>query len=418
MNSIKTILIIATLDTKGQETLFMKKIIEEKGLKSLVMDVGIVGEPYFTPDITAHEVAEAASRTLPQLIAMKDESSAMGEMGIGAENLALELFRKGEFDGVMSLGGTMGAAVGLRVFRRLPIGMTKGLVSTVALSHFVTPLNVGTDLIMFQLIADPWGLNRLVKRDLTKAALAMACAVQGDEELSEKDAPLIAMTTLGGSWLKYAPAVKECLEREGYEVAVFHSPSMQGALMERLIDAGTVSGLLDLCPQEVMTEYCKGLLCSPGRMEAAARTGIPQIVGPGGIGFFPYGSLDELPERLEGRIMKSHNEIASGIQASVEEIVDVAKIMARKLNRSHGPVTVVIPEKGFFVYDNFDQPLNNPDGREAFIETLQENLIPEIEFIRMDCHINDPEYAEKVSDIAVKLFRKRDKEGSDGRQDI
>lgn len=257
MNSIKTILIIATLDTKGQETLFVKKIIEERGLKSLVMDVGIVGEPYFTPDIPAHKVAEAASRTLPQLVAMKDESRAMGEMGIGAENMSSDLFRNGDFDGVMSLGGTMGTAVALRVFRRLPVGVTKGLVSTVALSYFVTPQNVGTDLIMFQLTADLWGLNRLVRRDLTKAALAMACAVQGDEEICEKDAPLIAMTTLGGSWLKYAPAVKERLEREGYEVAVFHSPSMQGALMERLIETGTVSGLLDLCPQEVLTEHCK-----------------------------------------------------------------------------------------------------------------------------------------------------------------
>lgn len=406
MNSIKTILIIATLDTKGQETLFVKKIIEEKGLKSLVMDVGILGNPYFTPNIPAHRVAEAASRTLPQLIAMKDESRAMGEMGIGAENMALDLFRNGGFDAVMSLGGTMGTAVALRVFRRLPIGMTKGLVSTVALSYFVTPQNVGTDLIMFQLTADPWGLNRLVKRDLTKAALAMACAVQGDEEICEKDAPLIAMTTLGGSWLKYATPLKERLEREGYEVAVFHSPSMQGALMERLIETGTVSGLLDLCPQEVLTEHCKGLISSPGRMEAAARTGIPQIVGPGGIGFFPWGSLDALPERFKGRLAKSHNEIASGIQASVEEMIDVAKIMAQKLNRSHGPVVVVIPEQGFFVYDSQGQPLYYPDGRKAFIDTLQENLRPEIEFIRMNCHINDPEYAEKVSDIALKIFKK------------
>jgi uncharacterized protein (UPF0261 family) len=410
MNAIKTILIISSLDTKGQETLFVKKIIEERGLKTLVMDVGIVGEPYFRPHIPAHKVAEAASRTLPQLVAMKDESKAMGEMAKGAENMTFNLFRNGDFDGVMSLGGTMGTAVALRVFKRLPVGVIKGLVSTVAISHFVTPQNVGTDLIMFQLTADLWGLNRLVRRDLTKAALAMACAVQGDEEINEKDISLIAMTTLGGSWLTYAPIVKGRLEGEGYEVALFHSPSMQGALMERLIETGTVSGLLDLCPQEVMTEYCKGLLNSPGRMEAAAKMGIPQIVGPGGIGFFPSGSTDTLPERFKGRLAKPHNEIASGVQASVEEMVAVAKIMAEKLNRSHGPVTVVIPEQGFFVYDSPGQPLYYPDGRKAFIETLQENLKLEIEFIRMNCHINDSEYAKKVADIALKLFKKRKEE--------
>jgi len=119
MNAIKTILIISTLDTKGQETLFVQKIIEERGLKTLVMDVGILGEPSFTPHIPAHKVAEAASRTLPQLVAMKDESRAMGEMAKGAENITFNLFRNGAFDGVMSLGGTMGTAVALRVFRRL-----------------------------------------------------------------------------------------------------------------------------------------------------------------------------------------------------------------------------------------------------------------------------------------------------------
>lgn len=137
-----------------------------------------------------------------------------------------------------------------------------------------------------------------------------------------------------------------------------------------------------------------------------ARMGIPQIVGPGGIGFFPWGSPDALPERFKGRVTKSHNEIALGVQASVEEMVDVAKIMAQKLNRSHGPVIMVIPEQGFFVYDSPGQPLYYPDGRKAFIETLQENLRPEIEFIRMNCHINDPEYAKKVADIALKLFKK------------
>jgi len=120
MNSIKTILIIATMDTKGHETLFVKQLIEERGLKTLVMDVGIIGDPYFTPDIPAQRVAEAASTTLPQLIAMGDESRAMGEMSTGAEKIVSDLFQKGNFHGVMALGGTMGTALALRAFRILP----------------------------------------------------------------------------------------------------------------------------------------------------------------------------------------------------------------------------------------------------------------------------------------------------------
>jgi uncharacterized protein (UPF0261 family) len=134
------------------------------------------------------------------------------------------------------------------------------------------------DVVMFQVTSDLWGLNRLEKRDLKKAALTVASAVESEDESAVESAPLITMTTLGGSFLKYASPVKEALEKEGYEVAIFHSVSMQGGIMERLIREGKVHGVLDLCPQEVLSELCGGPCCSPGRVEAAAEKGIPQII--------------------------------------------------------------------------------------------------------------------------------------------
>jgi len=166
-----------------------------------------------------------------------------------------------------------------------------------------------------------------------------------------------------------------------------------------------VHGLLDLCPQEVLSEHCGGPCCSPGRVEAAAEKGIPQVIGPGGLGFFPFGALKDLPERFKGRLTFAHNEIASGIQASVEEMAGTAKIIASKLNRSRAPVVVVIPERGFMEYDRPGGKLHYPQGRKAFIDTLRDNLNPHIEFISMDCHINDPAYAEKVTDTALRLFK-------------
>jgi len=299
----------------------------------------------------------------------------------------------------------MGTSLALRVFRSLPTGLTKVLVSTVALSYFVTPQSVSNDVVMFQVASDLWGLNRLAKRDLTKAALATACAVEGQEETKEENAPFVTMTTLGGSFLKYAFIVKERLEGEGYEVAIFHSVSMQGGIMERLIREGKVDGVLDLCPQELLAELCGGHCCSPGRMEAAAQKGIPQVVGPGGLGFFPWGSLKDLPERFKGRLTFSHNEIASGIKASVEEMAELGRIMASKLNGSRGPVVVIIPERGFLEYDRPGDRLHYPEGRKIFVDTLRDYLSPGIEFISMDCHINDPAYAEKVTEIALRLFK-------------
>ena len=404
-NKEKTILIIATLDTKGPETLFLKGLIEERGLRTLVMDIGTTGKSPFIADIPSHEVAEAASRTLAELLAFNDESKAMGEMAKGAEDIVQELFERGAFDGVTALGGTMGTSLALRVFKRLPTGLTKVLVSTVALSYFVTPQSVMNDVVLFQVASDLWGLNRLEKRDLKKAALMIASAVTSEDEPIDERAPLVTMTTLGGSFLKYASPLKEALEASGYEVAIFHSVSMQGAIMERLIREGKVHGLLDLCPQEVLSEVCGAPCCSPGRVEAAAEKGIPQVIGPGGLGFFPWGSLRDLPERYRGRLTFAHNELASGIQASVEEMAATAKVIASKVNKSRGPVVVVIPERGFMEYDRPGGKLHYPEGRKVFIDALKGDLGPHIKFMSMDCHINDSAYAESVTEMALKLFR-------------
>jgi uncharacterized protein (UPF0261 family) len=404
MNKQKTVLIIATLDTKGPEALFVKKLIEGTGLRTLVMDIGTTGKSSFRADIPSHDVAKAASRTLPELLSFNDEAKAMAEMAKGAESIIQGIFENGAFDGVIALGGSMGTSLALRVFRGLPTGLTKVLVSTVAFSYFVTPQSVLNDVIMFQAASDLWGLNSLEKRDLKKAALAVASAVQNEDEAADETAPLVTMTTLGGSFLKYASPVKEAMEKKGYEVAIFHSVSMQGAIMEKIIREGKVHGVLDLCPQEVLAEVSGGPLCSPGRVTAAVEKGIPQVIGPGGLGFFPFGALSGLPEKFKGRKTFAHNEIASGIQASVDEMAGTAKMIASRLNKSRGPVAVVIPERGFMEYDRPGGKLFYPEGRKAFIDALRDHLSPSIEFISMDCHINDSVYSQKVTDTALRLF--------------
>mgnify|MGYP000424570064 CR=1 FL=1 len=403
----KTVLIIATLDTKGLEALFVKKTIEERGLKTLVMDIGTTGKGLFSADIPSHEVAKAASRTLPELLAFNDEAKAMAEMAKGAESIVQKIFKNGAFHGAIALGGSMGSSLALKVYRGLPTGLTKVLLSTVALSEFVTPQSVLNDVVLVQATCDLWGMNRLERRDLKKAALMAATAVQNEDEEEEATAPLVTLTTLGGSFLTYATPVKQALEKEGYEVAVFHSvsSSLQGALMERLIREGKVRGVLDLCPQGVLAEVAGASCAATGRMEAASEKGIPQVIGPGGIGFFSFGALKDLPERFKGRKTFAHNEIASGVQGTVEEMAETGKVIASRLNRSRGPVAVVIPAGGFMEYDRPGGKLDYPEGRRAFIRALEDRLSPRIELILMDCHINDSTYAEKVTETALRLFK-------------
>ena len=241
MSSPKTVLILATLDTKGEEAFFLKKEIQRRGVRTLTMDVGVRGEPYFEAEISREEVAQAASRTIEALLALQDEAKAMGEMAHGAERVAGKLYVERRIDGAIALGGTIGTGLALRVFRVFPVGFPKVLVSTVAISPYVSAQRVGMDVVMVQATSDFWGLNWLVRMDLERAAATIASAVEGEKP--EQGTPLIAITTLGGSWLSYVPRLKKELRSKGYEVAVFHSVSMQGAIMERLIRQGLIKGL-------------------------------------------------------------------------------------------------------------------------------------------------------------------------------
>ena len=63
----KTILIIATLDTKADEVRFLKESIRNKGHNVLVVDVGILGISDIEPDVSNQEVALAGGAELAKL---------------------------------------------------------------------------------------------------------------------------------------------------------------------------------------------------------------------------------------------------------------------------------------------------------------------------------------------------------------
>ena len=64
----KTIVVLATLDTKGKEAQYLREQIEKMGETALVVDVGVVGQPAAKPDVTREEVAEAGGIPLAELL--------------------------------------------------------------------------------------------------------------------------------------------------------------------------------------------------------------------------------------------------------------------------------------------------------------------------------------------------------------
>jgi len=100
------VVLIGTLDTKGQEIAYLRDRIRESGLATCVLDAGILGEPVgLTADITRHEVARAAGKDIEELRNAGSRGAAVEEMMKGVAAVCRRLYAQGQCDGAISLGG-------------------------------------------------------------------------------------------------------------------------------------------------------------------------------------------------------------------------------------------------------------------------------------------------------------------------
>jgi len=169
---MSTIAILGTLDTKGAEHGFVAELIRARGHKALMIDVGTVGEPGVKPDIARQEVAQAGGVDFGALSAKRDRGEAVTAMAKGAAVVVMRLAEARQIQGLISLGGGGGTAIGTAAMRALPIGFPKLMVSTLASGNTAPYVGV-KDVVMFPSIVDIAGLNRISRQLLARAAGAI-----------------------------------------------------------------------------------------------------------------------------------------------------------------------------------------------------------------------------------------------------
>lgn len=392
----KGIIIIGSLDTRGEEIKYIKSLIEKRGHKAFVIDVGVLGKIPFEPNITRIEVAQASGSSLEDIIALNNQSKAMEKMAEGASKIVKELHKLGKIDGIIAIGGTMGTYLALMVTKDLPIGLPKLIVSTVAFSPLINLDLVGGDLMMMQWTAGFWGINGICQMVLDTAAGAISGAAEAYYKRDVIKKTVVGITSLGHTVCKYLYSLKPALEQKGYEVAVFHAAGA-GRGFEQAIAEGLVDVALDLCAFELVNELIAGV-CSAGkhRLEAAGRKGIPQIIAPGSIDIFNLLAYKQIPTEFENRPKRQHNPLIYALGTSWEEKAAVGKLMAEKLNKAIGPVSVIIPMGGFSEYDKPGKLFYDPEGREAFSKALKSQINPNIKVVEVDANINDMAFTNEV----------------------
>ncbi len=406
----RTILLLGTLDTKGHEYGYVRTLIEARGHRTLLVDLGVLGAPLVTPDIDARVVADAGGDDLDALRARGDRGHAVDVMQRGACALVPQWFADGRFDGVLGLGGGGGTTMVAAAMRTLPVGVPKVLVSTMASGNTAPYVDV-KDLTLMYSVVDIAGLNPLSRRILANAAGAVVGMVEGATDAATTGPtgrPLIAATMFGVT-TPCVTAARAALESAGHDVTVFHATGSGGRAMEGLIDDGYFAGVLDVTTTEWCDEVVGGVLTAgQTRLSAAGRRGIPQVVSAGALDMVNFGAMDTVPARFRDRLLYRHNATVTLMRTTADECVEIGRRIALQLNTAKGPTALVLPLRGVSALDAPGQPFHDPHADAVLFGSLHRHVAPHVEVIDVDAHINDPAFAQALVDTFTRLTGGRD----------
>lgn len=398
MSQDKTILVVGTYDTKDDELNYLCGRIVDQGGRVLTMDVSVLGDPSTPTDYSKHAVAEEGGSSIQAAIDSGDENTAMQIMAYGASLLASRLHTEGKVDGVIILGGTMGTDLALDVCQALPLGVPKYVVSTVSFSQLLPPERLAADIQMILWAGGLYGLNSVCKSSLSQAAGAVLGAARAVEKPSG-DKPLIGMTSFGKTILRYMVSLKPALEDRGFEVAVFHATGMGGRAFESLAAEGRFACVMDFATQEIGNHLMGGLSAGVDRLTNAGQTATPQMVAPACYDLIDMVGWKDLPERMSHKPAHDHNRLLKSVVLDADERREVARAHAEKLATAKGATAFLMPKGGCNEWDRPGADLHDQDGLTAFVSEIEAALPDNVEYIPLECHINDPEFTAKVLQV-------------------
>lgn len=389
----KTILVIGTYDTKDEELQYLCDVIRAQGGSVLSMDVSVLGDPSQPTDVSKHDVAEAGGASIAEAIDSGDENTAMQIMARGAALLAAQLQAQGRIDGMLALGGSMGTDLALDVAQALPLGVPKYVVSTVAFSPIIPAHRLSPDIQMILWAGGLYGLNTVCRSSLSQAAGAVLGAARA-VEAPKADRPVIGMTSLGSSCLKYMRLLRDPLIERGFEVAVFHATGMGGMAFEALARQGFFAAVMDFALPELGNLMVGSVLnAGPDRLTNAGARGVPQIVAPGCTDLIDFAGWQDIPPAYADRPFHAHNRLIKCSGLSGDERRALVRDIAKRLEGAKGPVHVLMPAQGIEEWDKPGEPAHDPEGLESMVDEMRKAFAQD-RLSLLECHINDQAFAD------------------------
>jgi uncharacterized protein (UPF0261 family) len=407
--AVPSVLVVATLDTKGIEAGYIRDLLVSWGVPVVLVDVGSLGPPSVTADVPRERIFELAGATADAVRQAGDRGLAVTKAAEGAARYTREAHARGEVAGLLALGGSAGTTIGTAAMKTLPLGVPKVMLSTLA-SGMVRQFVGDKDIFMLNAVVDIAGINRVSRPILSEAARAMAGLVTRPGPRAEAtDKPLVAATMFGVT----TPCVERArrvLEAAGFEVLVFHATGNGGQAMESLISEGLIAGVLDITTTELADELVGGFLTAgPGRLTAAGRAGIPQVVSTGAVDMVNFYAPESVPAQFAGRRFYKHNPNVTLMRTTAAECEAIGRDIARKVAAATGPVAVLLPALGVSAIDKTGQPFDDPVARRVLHDAIRDG-VPNGDVTELDLHINDPAFAEAAARKLIDLMGTRDRQ--------
>ena len=408
----KTIVILGTLDTKGEQLQLLKDKILARGHRAILMDMGMGSEPRVKPDITAREIAGLMGHDTEEFRVSRDRFAKAEVMVAGAQMMIADLLARDEVDGAVALGGASMALIGARVMSRLPFGIPKLIATSAAMPAYVSEWFDSMDVAVMQVIMEFTGLNNLLTNAIAQVAGAISGMVEESSSRSSLTLPFpsVAITEIGFC-PQCAQQVETLLEAKGYHVFPFHAQGISERAMDNLISQGFFDGVIDIVPAGLIEEIYQGNRpAGMARLDAAAERGIPQIIAPSTVNLTGCGVTRKNREKYASRprIMKM-DELRSMTRFNAEELTYAATVYRDKLNKAKGPVKFFVPLKGWSAIDREGTVLYDPDGDRVFVDALRQGLDPKVEIVEVPCNLEDLEFAVAMVEAFDIIFKQSHK---------
>ncbi|MCL5073312.1 MAG: Tm-1-like ATP-binding domain-containing protein [Actinobacteria bacterium] len=391
------IAIIATIDTKLEESIYMKDYIEKNNLGTILIDVGVFRD-FEVADINIKKILKEKNYDLKKAILVEKRSEIIEKIGLCCGEILESLYKRNEIDGVISIGGNQGTAIFGIAIQKLPFFLPKVLVTTIA-SGNMRPYIKNKDIFTVFSITDFAGGINFINKCVVDNALDSIVAMAKNKKICKKpDKKVIAITAFGNT-SKGAIICADLLKKLDFSPVIFHSSGAGGSAMEDLIDNNYVDGVIDLTPHEIIGEIFNFDIYKPTsgeRLVSASKKGIPQVLSTGGLDYFVFGPPDTMPRFLQNRKIHYHNPYNTNVRISGKELIKVADLMAKRINGSRGPVALLIPMKGWSEIGSINNILYDNEANNMFVNRVEKKIKLSKNKIleKINKNINSPEFCE------------------------